>query len=92
MSEEMRTEIITFRKNYDELKANVDKTKVSQPYVLAVSLSFLLPTSLREPSNALPNLPCCLLKADLVASKLQNCANYRVAITPYVKSTYCSQL
>jgi len=66
MSEEMRTEIITFRKNYDELKANVDKTKVSQPYVLAVSLSFLLPTSLREPSNALPKLPCCLLKADLV--------------------------
>ena len=76
MSEEMRTEIITFRKNHDELKANVDKTKVSQPYVLAVSLSFLLPTSLREPSNALPNLPCCLLKAVWCheAGELQNCA------------------
>ncbi len=53
----MRTEIITFRKNYDELKANVDKTKVSQPYLLAVllRLSFLPPPSLREPLNALPN-------------------------------------
>lgn len=41
MSEELRTEIITFRKNYDELTADVDKTKVSQLYISSVSFRLI---------------------------------------------------